>query len=252
MDSLTRLEFDVAVIGAGPAGIAAATVAAESGAATVLLDDNPAVGGQIWRGDLVAEVNKEKTHWVKRLQNSSVKLIPGAQVFHLGAETVAAETDDAVYQIGYRRLILATGAREFFLPFPGWTLPNVVGVGGLQALIKAGLPMNGKRVVIAGTGPLLLTVADFVRARGGIVLGICEQTSWRKLALFAWELSRVPGKIQDALRLRRLACGKTLPFRRAHPLNNLALAFAFAGVGLLNSALNLIPGGGIGLLRLIF
>lgn len=203
MDNLTRLKFDVTVIGGGPAGIAAATVAAESGASTVLLDDNPAIGGQIWRSDLVAQDNEEKAQWVERLQNSSVKLIPGAQVFHLDAEAVAAETDDAVFQIEYRQLIIATGVREFFLPFPGWTLPNVVGVGGLQALIKAGLPMNGKRVVIAGTGPLLLTVADFVRARGGIVLGVCEQASLKKLALFALGLLSVPGKVKEALRLRR-------------------------------------------------
>jgi NADPH-dependent 2,4-dienoyl-CoA reductase/sulfur reductase-like enzyme len=203
MDNLTRLNFDVAVIGGGPAGIAAATVAAESGAATVLLDDSPAMGGQIWRSDLLAQHDVGRAQWMNRLRNSQVKRIPGAQVFHLDAKTIAAETGDAVFQVEYRRLILATGAREFFLPFPGWTLPNVVGAGGLQALIKSGFPITGKRVVIAGTGPLLMTVADFVRARGGNVLCVCEQTSWRKLALFALQLSVVPGKIQEASRLRR-------------------------------------------------
>ena len=53
-------------------------------------------------------------------------------------------------------MILATGARELFLPFPGWTLPNVMGAGGLQALVKSGLPIDGKAVVVAGSGPLLL------------------------------------------------------------------------------------------------
>ena len=80
--------------------------------------------------------------------------------------TLAVETFEGECRVGYRSLILATGARERFLPFPGWTLPNVMGAGGLQALAKSGLPMAGKRVVIAGSGPLLLAVAQLhARAR---------------------------------------------------------------------------------------
>src|SRR5262249_24340919 len=71
---------------------------------------------------------------------------------------VLAESDDTEYEIGFHKLILATGARERFLPFPGWTLPGVVGAGGLQALVKSGAPILGARVVIAGSGPLLLAV----------------------------------------------------------------------------------------------
>jgi NADPH-dependent 2,4-dienoyl-CoA reductase/sulfur reductase-like enzyme len=55
-------------------------------------------------------------------------------------------------------LVLATGARELLLPFPGWTLPGVIGIGGAQALLKSGWIVRGLRVVIAGSGPLLLTV----------------------------------------------------------------------------------------------
>jgi NADPH-dependent 2,4-dienoyl-CoA reductase/sulfur reductase-like enzyme len=97
-------------------------------------------------------------------------------------------------------LILATGARERFLPFPGWTLPNVVGAGGLQVLVKTGLPIEGKRVVVGGSGPLLLAVAAYLRGRGADVLLIAEQTSSMRLARFGLGLF---AKSSQALSLRR-------------------------------------------------
>ncbi|HEV2836176.1 MAG TPA: FAD/NAD(P)-binding oxidoreductase, partial [Pyrinomonadaceae bacterium] len=99
-------------------------------------------------------------------------------------------------------LILATGARERFLPFPGWTLPNVFGAGGLQALVKTGLPIEGKRVVIAGSGPLLLAVAAYLRQCGANVLLIAEQASVSRLPKFGVALFRV-GKSSQAFELKR-------------------------------------------------
>src|SRR5947207_7635971 len=92
-----------------------------------------------------------------------------------------AETSNGFCDLSYRNLVLATGARERFLPFPGWTLPNVMGAGGLQALVKSGLPIQGKRVVVAGTGPLLLAVASYLRKHGAEIPLICEQASASKL-----------------------------------------------------------------------
>ncbi|ABO11756.1 putative oxidoreductase [Acinetobacter baumannii ATCC 17978] len=88
--------------------------------------------------------------------------------FMFGAKIVAApfagqllvERPHDSLNLSYRQLILCTGARELFLPFPGWTLPGVTGAGGLQALIKAGTPVKNERIVIAGSGPLLLASAD--------------------------------------------------------------------------------------------
>ncbi len=87
-------------------------------------------------------------------------------------------------ELSYEKLILATGARERFLPFPGWTLPNVMGAGGLQALAKSGLPVAGKRVVIAGSGPLLLAVAKYMRDHGADVRLIAEQAEQAALLRF--------------------------------------------------------------------
>lgn len=81
------------------------------------------------------------------------------------------------------------------LPFPGWTLPGVTGAGGLQAQIKHGLPLNGERVVIAGSGPLLLAVASTVKRAGGNIVAIIEQAPVSALARFAAGLWRWPEKL---------------------------------------------------------
>ena len=88
------------------------------------------------------------------------------------------------------------------MPFPGWTLPGVMGAGGLQALVKSGLSILGKRVVIAGSGPLLLAVADYLRKHGARVLLIAEQAPPRKIRSFAIRLLSHPAKAWQALQLR--------------------------------------------------
>jgi NADPH-dependent 2,4-dienoyl-CoA reductase/sulfur reductase-like enzyme len=207
-----RSSFDVVVVGAGPAGIAAAVSAAGSRARTALVDDNPAAGGQIWRvadhapddsSNRASDPTASAVTWFERLRSSSVHHLYGARVFRADHGVVNAETADAIFHIAYRDLILATGARELFLPFPGWTLPNVLGAGGLQALAKSGLPVRNKRIVIAGTGPLLLAVAAYLQDHGASVIAICEQASRGALARFAWHAVRTPGKIREAWQLLR-------------------------------------------------
>jgi D-hydroxyproline dehydrogenase subunit alpha len=200
MVSVKHLTFDVAVVGAGPAGIAAALAAANSGKAIGLIDDNPAAGGQIWRGAQSAPRHSSAFSWFERLSKSPVQIVRGARVFHAADGQLAAESDDSAFQITYGKLILATGARELFLPFPGWTLPNVMGAGGLQALVKSGLDISGKRIVIAGTGPLLLAVAAYARKCGANVIGICEQTTRPRMARFGLQMMLVPGKAAEAFR----------------------------------------------------
>ena len=200
MDSVKHLRFDVAIVGAGPAGIAAALAAADSGRNVGLIDDNPAAGGQIWRVAHDSARPSASSIWFDRLNKSAVQIVRGARVFHAAKGYLAAESDDRAFQISYGKLILATGARELFLPFPGWTLPNVMGAGGLQALVKSGLDISGKRIVIAGTGPLLLAVAAYARKSGAKVIGICEQTTRSRMARFGLQMMLVPGKAAEALR----------------------------------------------------
>jgi NADPH-dependent 2,4-dienoyl-CoA reductase/sulfur reductase-like enzyme len=185
--------------------MAAAVHAAESGLHIGIVDDNPTLGGQIWRGD--SEAGSASSMWAERLRSRRVTVLCG-RVFHQPeARILLAEGDDALYELIYEKVILATGARERFLPFPGWTLPNVMGAGGLQALVKFGLPMQGKRVVVAGTGPLLLAVAAYLRKYGAEIPIICEQASWASLARFSMALLRQPGKIVQGLQLKKQLAG---------------------------------------------
>src|SRR5215470_11514275 len=179
---LFTVESEVLVVGAGPAGMAAAASARQAGSQVTLVDDNPGIGGQIWRGAGQHAPSAEARRWVARVHNSDLRFIHGARVISQPqAGAILAESDDMVYELRFRRLILATGARERFLPFPGWTLPGVVGAGGLQALVKSGVPIRGARVVIAGSGPLLLAVGAYLQGRGARVRLIAEQAPFNRL-----------------------------------------------------------------------
>jgi NADPH-dependent 2,4-dienoyl-CoA reductase/sulfur reductase-like enzyme len=207
---MKKCQFDVLVIGAGPAGLAAAARAAECGVTVGIVDDNPALGGQIWRGES-AKTSPEAARWAERLHAAGVHESCGARVVHQpGPGILLAEAEDDLFELSYRKLIVATGARELFLPFPGWTLPNVMGAGGLQALVKSGLPIAGKSVLVAGSGPLLLVVAAYLRRHGAEISMICEQASRSSLARFGLALLRQPGKMHQGLSLRKQLSG--IPF----------------------------------------
>ena len=214
---------DVIVVGAGPAGIAAATAAARHGRSVLLLDDNPAAGGQIWRGGIEAPAqranrgeNARRNKALRNLASSGAVLLAGYRVFDAPApHTLSAlretSTDSEAVALQYDHLILATGARERFLPFPGWTLPGVFGAGGLQALVKGGFPVQGKRVAVAGSGPLLLAVAAHLREYGVHVVGVVEQAPMSQLVLFAASLWSRPAKALQGIGYRA-ALGKA-PYR---------------------------------------
>lgn len=205
---MNSYECEVLIVGAGPAGLAAAYRVAQSGKEATVVDDNPDSGGQIWRGARTKTGSPEAAEWFDKIRNSKIRFISGARVFqqpHAGI--VQAERANDVCELTYQSLILATGARERFLPFPGWTLPNVMGAGGLQALVKTGFPVDGKRVVIAGSGPLLLAVADYLKSKGAKILAIAEQASRTSLARFGVGLLSQRQKASQAISLKRRLAG---------------------------------------------
>lgn len=194
---------DVLVVGAGPAGMAAALAAAEGGASVAVVDDNPAPGGQIWRDGPGAVLPAAARRWRGALEaHARIRVCSGARVVAAPAPKELLLEDAArAWRMQWQRLILCTGARELLLPFPGWTLPGVTGAGGLQALVKAGLPVEGERIVVAGSGPLLLAAAATARAAGARVLRIAEQAPLGAVAGFAAGLLRWPRKAAQAVAL---------------------------------------------------
>lgn len=196
-------EYDIIIVGAGPAGLSAAIAAAESGKQIALLDDNPIAGGQIWRAGPSIKLPKlalQKRQQVAELAN--ITLINGAKIVAAPHEgTLLVELTEQSYNFHYRHLIICTGARELFLPFPGWTLPGVTGVGGLQALIKAGMPVANEKIVFAGSGPLVLASAATAKKVGANIAYMAEQASRAKVYQFARSLWRWPHKLLQAITL---------------------------------------------------
>ncbi|MBB5057942.1 NADPH-dependent 2,4-dienoyl-CoA reductase/sulfur reductase-like enzyme [Granulicella aggregans] len=208
MTSITTRHTEILIVGAGPAGVAAATSAASAGAQVTVLDDNPGPGGQIWRGGIASsniakDPAREAT--ILAFRESKATLLSGRRVIDAAKPQILralVEESGVIETFTWDRLILATGARERYLPFPGWTLPGVFGAGGLQALMKGGYSVKDKRIVVAGTGPLLLAVAAHLQEDGAQVLSIAEQASLRSLLPVAATLWSHPAKLLQGIRYR--------------------------------------------------
>ncbi len=203
---------DVVVIGAGPAGLAAASAAAERGRSVLLVDQGLRPGGQIWRHRDEQALPSAARRLMARARNAGVKLVSGCRLVDAGSPNeLVIDFRGRIDRHQTDAVIIATGARERFIPFPGWTLPGVTGIGGLQALLKGGLPVADTRIVLAGSGPLLLSVAAAVAQAGGRVQLVGEQAGAAALRRFAIRVLRDPAKLRQAISYR-WAC-RSAPFR---------------------------------------
>ncbi|QGZ57459.1 NAD(P)/FAD-dependent oxidoreductase [Paraburkholderia acidiphila] len=198
------MKFDILIIGAGPAGLNAARIAAEAGASVGIVDDNALPGGQIWRqGPGHRATGPARAVLDALAARANVTLLSGTRIVQaLPGRQLLAESADRALTLAYGKLIIASGARERFLPYPGWTLPGVTGAGGLQALIKGGMPVRGERIVIAGSGPLLWAAALTAHQHGATIAAIVEQAPSQAVRRFAAGLMHTPAKLAQALRMR--------------------------------------------------
>jgi NADPH-dependent 2,4-dienoyl-CoA reductase/sulfur reductase-like enzyme len=208
---------DVAVVGAGPAGLAAASAAARAGVAVTLIDAAPRPGGQFWRhraSGIDTDLNHDLATFSRLLPSDDVTYLPGHQVWTVSADDGGCEVRAVVGAgervIRSRYLILAPGAYDRQIPFPGWDLPGVMTAGGVQALLKGQGVVAGQRVLVAGTGPFLLPVAAGLAMRGARVVGVHEANhpaAWLRHPFGAL------GKLPEALGYLRILRRHRVPVR---------------------------------------
>lgn len=175
---------DVLVIGAGPAGLSAARIAAAAGLEVLVVDERAKPGGQYFKqpgegfattpGGADAQFG-EGAALIDAARAAGARLLSGAIVWGaFGVDHIAVATADASYVIEAKRLILSPGAYERPHPVPGWTLPGAMTTGAAQTLLRAYQTAPGKRVLVAGNGPLNLQVAHELRRAGIEVVAVAE------------------------------------------------------------------------------
>ncbi|WP_033281645.1 NAD(P)/FAD-dependent oxidoreductase [Streptomyces sp. NRRL F-525] len=220
----------LAVIGAGPAGLAATVAAAAHGVRVTLIDSAAQAGGQFYRQP-ATELNAGRPQalhhqwrtW-ERLRDALARHVEAGRVRHLtdhhvwlverrlkqrsggaarDAFTVHAllgPTQDAPVEVHADAVLLATGGYEKVLPFPGWTVPGVLTAGGAQAMLKGTLAVSGRTAVVAGTGPLLLPVATGLAAAGVEVAALVESADPKAFVRRTRALAAQPGKVAEGAR----------------------------------------------------
>ena len=257
--------FGLAVVGAGPAGLAAVVTAAERGLRAVLVDAGTQPGGQYWRHPDELNPLDEESHghhdWpvfhdlrsrFRALVGSGViTYLPNAQVWFIEPGTAAAPADPAEMAhvlhltpvtaasggtlprtVRAPALVLCPGGYDRQLPVPGWDLPGVMAAGGVQALLKGHRTLAGRRAVVAGTGPFLLPVATGLADAGADVVAVCEANHLRGWARHARSAAGVPSKALEAIGYAAAFARHRIPYRLRTAVTSIAGHDAVSGVTL--------------------
>lgn len=209
------------VIGAGPAGIMAAFVAAEAGVRVIVIDENPAPGGQYYRqSPLEFDIsNQSAAHsghpeaaaLYARLKHPNIQMLHNLRVWGVFDErTIALTDEERTFLLETEKVVLAAGAYDRPLSFPGWTLPGIIGAGAALRMIKTQWVLPGRRVLLAGLGPLQLSLADLLLKSGVEVVCVAEAANpfagWRFLpGLWGhWDRLREAYEYRQTLRKNRV------------------------------------------------
>jgi len=234
--------YDVTVVGAGPAGLAAAVSSAAAGLSVLLIDAGNQPGGQYWRHPdekLLPDAGHAGHHGWKTFEalqsrlyaarnTGAAKYLPDTQVWLISGGVAPSQPftlqlmpsrDTPKPQhaipdsVQTRRLILCPGGYDRQLPIPGWDLPGTMAAGGVQALMKNHQTLAGKHVVVAGTGPFLLPVATGLAEAGAQVLAICEAGSPMAWLPHVAAVARVPSKGLEGSQYAALLAKHRIPYK---------------------------------------
>ena len=180
---------DIVVVGAGPAGMEAAATAAGAGALVAIIDRYPSPGGQYFRRiperfvqNEYTSNDKQANNLLRKIRSPRIRLFSSTVAWNIEKASASGQAlwrlflagDGAPGEIVAKAVILATGAHERLVAFPGWTLPGVFTAGAVQAMIKGQRVLPGKRFVVSGTGPLQLAAAAQLVWAGAEVVGVYE------------------------------------------------------------------------------
>jgi len=185
MSAGRRIQTQVAVVGGGPAGMAAAGELSGCGVDTLILDEGHRLGGQIFRQHppgfesgiaprYTAPSHATGHRLIDALESSEVQVESGVTVWDLEPGRVFAQAQGELLTVEADYVLLATGAMDRALPFPGWTSPGVITLGAAQVMVRGQMVKPGQRAVVAGTGPLLLPTVTSLLAAGVEVVALLE------------------------------------------------------------------------------
>ena len=254
---LVRKQMPVVIVGGGPAGLSAAIAAARAGARVLVIDENLLAGGQIYRQlprDFKAnDATVLGTDYVdgKSLLGQVGELSDAIEIWNdalvwsvFESNQLAVARGDELVLLDAGAIIVATGAYERPVPVPGWTLPGVMTAGGAQVLLKNQRMRPGRRVLLAGTGPLQLVVANQMLDAGMEVVALAESASMLGAWRFLPGLLRQPGLIKQGLaymyRLKRAG----VQMLQSHALRSIQgeREVKAAAVGAVDSRCSPVPG----------
>jgi len=210
---MARPSARILIVGAGPAGLRAAEMLAESGLTPILVDEAPRVGGQIYRQPpRVPGFTRTAAELYGASADRALDLFvafdrirhridyrPGSLVYDLIDNRAIVAAEGKSQEIEFDALILATGAMDRIIPAPGWTLPGVYTLGGAQAVLKHQGCAIGKRVAFVGTGPLLLLTAYQYAKAGAIPAAVVLPSQFRTFAAAGLRLIHMPRELMLGL-----------------------------------------------------
>jgi len=205
-------QFEAVVVGAGPAGMAAALELSTHDVNTAVVDEAEAPGGQVYRR-IPAAFKEASAKRMTHRQRTGRRL---TQAFLQPDETLTIFTqssvwgsfepyslnvlhNDQILKLAYQKLIICEGANERFIPFPGWTLPGVMSIGGMQKLLRHQRLIPGKRILLAGTGPLLIAAAAELIQSGANMAGVLEAAKLLEITPLMSEMFRQKGLLEESI-----------------------------------------------------
>ena len=242
---------DLAIVGAGPAGMAAAVAVADAGFSVLVVDEQARAGGQIFRRPPAEWGQRHGTYkpypWAKdlieqfedhpRIQTAFRSTAYG--VLRDGANgtdlQLALHTPEGGRIVPARRLLIATGAHDMPVAFPGWTLPGVMTAGGVQSLLKSQKLLMGQRLVLAGSHPILLILAEQLLDAGAEIAEIALARGLPHITEMIGAIPAVPGHgalFADAFRALRKIIARGVPLSRKTIIDGVDGDMAVTGVRL--------------------